>query len=198
MIADISTFLSLANPNPILLVCNSDAAVLLQKYDNMRSGMNLCARFIEEMNGEKYVPADLISKMYESRERYELDLFDLKQQIMEQVAKEPFDAFDRKVFMGLSKESQDALRDVVAADEVFQRALEMKEEATDAGMATGASGENMPPETGGAPAPGGGGAMMPPLAPVGGTTGGGAGTAPATPAPTGGFDDYAFDVASEE
>lgn len=130
MRADISIFESIyRQSNRFFDVFNSQAASTLQSYDQTRKGAALCDKYIKEMQEEDYVPADLISQMYQAKEQYDTQLMSLKQELMEQASKEPLDAFDREVFMGLSEESQADLQSVLKADEVFRRALEMKEEA---------------------------------------------------------------------
>lgn len=126
MLADISMFNALMHHAPVF---NSAAAVLLQTYDQNKRSVALCDRFIDEMQSEEYIPADLISEMYLMKERFGNKLIELKQEVIDQASKEPLDTFDREIFVSLSKESQDDLQSVLAADEVYQRALEMKSEA---------------------------------------------------------------------
>ncbi len=128
MRADISQFEALCAGSGGV-VFNSAAAVVMQNYDQNKKSVRLCDKYIEQMQAEEYIPAELISQMYVAKEKFSDELLKLKQGVMEQTAKEPLDAFDREIYLSLSEESKADLKIVLDTDKVFRRALEMKDEA---------------------------------------------------------------------
>lgn len=128
MQADISQFEKLyASSGGV--VFNSAAATVLQSYGQARKGADLCKKYIDQLQNEDFVPAELISQMYTSKEKFDTELLTLKQELMEQTSKEPLDMLDREVYNGLSESAKEDLNDIMKSDEVFRRALEMKDEA---------------------------------------------------------------------
>lgn len=128
MLADISQFEALCSGTGNA-VFNSAAAVVMQNYDQNKKGVLLCEKYIKEMQAEEYIPAELISQMYETKEKFSDELLKLKQVVMAQTTNEPLDAFDREIYMSLSEGTKADLKIVLDTDKVFQRALEMKDEA---------------------------------------------------------------------
>ena len=139
MLADISLFSRLFQTTGSASVCNSAAATSLQSYGQARKGADLCEKYIKQLQDEEYVPAELISQLYSSKEKFDTELLNLKQELMEQAAKEPLDMLDREVYNGLTESAQADLQEIMRSDEVFRRALEMKDEA-----ATGTKKEKQP------------------------------------------------------
>ena len=109
-------------------VFNSGAAPLLQEYDTAKRGSSLCDKYIAQMQQEEEFPAELLTAVVTAKEKYKTKLLETKQKIMEQSEDEPLDAFDRGVFQTLAPESQAELEGVFAADEVLQRAKQMRAE----------------------------------------------------------------------
>ena len=89
-------------------------------------------KYIGQMQMEENLPAALLTSMVEAKEKQQSDMMDIKQKLMEQTANEPMDAFDRGIFASLMPETQQELEGVMAADEVYQRALEMRAEQSTA------------------------------------------------------------------
>ena len=109
-------------------IFNSEAAASLQQYDKLVKSKALCDKYIAEMQQEEYVPVDVITKLYETREQYDAELMKLKSDLMAHVADASFDAFDREIYKTLADETKAELSDVLKADEVFRRAMEMQSE----------------------------------------------------------------------
>ena len=115
-------------PMTPMSVFNSGAAPLLQEYDTAKRGSALCDKYITQMQQEDELPADLLTAVVTAKEKYKTKLLETKQKIMEQSEDEPLDAFDRGVFQTLAPETQAELEGVFAADEVLQRAKQMRAE----------------------------------------------------------------------
>lgn len=137
-VADLSLFLkNMGQPDlcpaktaPLtsMSVFNSGAAPLLQEYDTAKNGSVLCDKYITQMQAEENFPADLLTAIIGVKDKYNGQLLDIKQKIMEQTESEPLDAFDRGIIQSLSDAGKADLESVLAADEVYQRALEMRAE----------------------------------------------------------------------
>lgn len=130
-LADISLFMSYSptvSRAYTMNIFNSEAAASLQQYDKLVKSKVLCDKYITEMQQEEYVPVDVITKLYETREQYDAELMKLKSDLMAHVADASFDAFDREIYKTLADETKAELSDVLKADEVFRRAMEMQSE----------------------------------------------------------------------
>ena len=134
MLADISNFESLmqgANHTSCVkdsIVFNSGAAVILERFDLMLRGKLRCDKWIEDIQTDKDLPADLAGQLYTSRENCAEELLRIKQQLMDEIQKSPLDAYDREVFASLSDAAKKELEPFIQADEVLSRAAEMERE----------------------------------------------------------------------
>ena len=128
-------------------VFNSAAAPLLQEYDTAKKGSELADKYISQLQTEDSFPAQLLTALVDTKEKYQNQLLEIKQRIMQQTSDEPLDAFDRGVFQSLSQSTQGDLESVFAADEVYQRAMEMRAEQTAGGVGEAAMPGDMPGES---------------------------------------------------
>lgn len=129
--ANIDLFMSYGMPmgrTNDVTVFNSEAASSLQEYDKLVRSKEVCDKYIKQMQEETFIPVDVITQLYQTRERYDTDLLKIKQELIAQVSKEALDSFDREIFQALSQQAQEDLTDVMQADAVFKRAMEMKAE----------------------------------------------------------------------
>jgi hypothetical protein len=146
-LADISLFMSYSPTvcgTYAMNIFNSEAAASLQQYDKLVKSKALCDKYITEMQQEEYVPVDVITKLYETREQYDVELMKLKSDLMAHVADSSFDAFDREIYKTLADETKAELSDVLKADEVFRRAMEMQSEEIASNEQTEVADEEAP------------------------------------------------------
>ena len=131
-LADISQFESLGQDKARCLsdcsVFNSGAAVILERFDLMLQGKLQCDKWIDELQKNPNLPADLVSQLYTSREDCSEELLRIKQQLIDEIQKSPLDAYDREVFASLSDTAKKELQSFIQADEVLSRAAEMEQE----------------------------------------------------------------------
>ena len=110
------------------VVFNSGAAVILERFDLMLRGKLRCDKWIEDLQADKNLPADLAGQLYTSRENCSEELLRIKQQLMDEIQKSPLDAYDREVFAALSPEAKKELEPFMQADKVLSRAAQMERE----------------------------------------------------------------------
>ncbi len=126
MLADISQFQSFCSSTSVP-VWNSDATPLLHKFGKLQEYYDPCTNTIAELQQSQLVPISFLNDLYECLDKYDNELSKLRQEIGTQLGKEPLDSGDRREFIALPQSAQDALRDIITAqDEVFRRMMAMK------------------------------------------------------------------------
>jgi len=124
MLADIRFFESLQTGGTVgydVSTFNSSLPFLFSEFQKAKKVSDRCSEIVDSVKDEEG-GAVLVTAVSEAKRKCDENLFSLKQKIAKEID-DGIEFSDRQVFFSLDRETQDALKLIVASDTVLREAI---------------------------------------------------------------------------